>query len=313
MGCLTLIFPLLIFPIWAAVPDSIPYVGPDTVVSFAVGSGQYEVAIEGEEILTGPYRLNATDTLLYLLDQFNNRVLCYDTAGAFVYETKTRIQPVDMAVDDSGLIHLLDNHSNPALVVTYDGVKEVDRIEVKYEPPLQPHGLVIHSEHGILFQYGKRLYKASPLFDISGIFSCQPVVKKYRLDKEQEHTAELEWWYAHGDGYNYTSTAIGREICRKDEKSLSFLEDDTSTRVIVGSYYSSTATGRRISIHVRLNDIPTILLGPISKDYFLYNKDWRNAYNKDWRNVSVDDAGNIYIFASVPDGKASILRWRPSP
>jgi hypothetical protein len=313
MGCLTLIFPLLIFPIWAAVTDSITYVGPDTVVSFAVGSGKYEVAIEGEDALTGPYRLIATDSRLYLLDQFNNRVLCYDTAGTFVYETKTRIQPVDMAVDDSGLIYLLDNHSNPMVVVTYDTIKEVDRMEVKYEPPLQPHGLIIHYEHGLLFQYGTRLYRPSPLFDISGIFSCQPVVKKYRLDKEQDHTAELKRWYAHGDGYNFTSTAIGKEICRKDKHALSFLEDDTSTRIIVGSYYYSTMTGLRISIQVRLNDIPTILLGPISKDYFSYNEGWRNAYDKDWRSVSVDDAGNIYIFASVPDGKASILRWRHLP
>lgn len=306
MARVSLILSLLVSALWAARPDSVIYVGPEEVVRFSIGSGRHEIGIKDGDTLKGPCRLVATDTRLYLLDQLNNRVLCYDTVGSFVFETETRFQPVDMAVDSSGHIYLLDNSSNPALVLVFDGIKEVERMEVKYDFRVRLDGLVIYPEYGLLLECRGRLFEPVPVFDIGGFLSCQPLGKKYRLPKK--HTALLEGWWGHADGAGFWSTSIGSEICSKGENTLPFLENDTSIRVTVGVKVIVKREGVRSTtrnIHVRLNDKPTMFIHPIPEEYF--------AYNRDWRNVSVDDSGNIYIFASVPEGGASILRWRPSP
>lgn len=310
MARCTLILPLLVSVLWATQPDSVTYVGPDTVVSFAVGSGQYEIAIEGDDTLKGPCRLIATDTRLYLLDQFNKRVLCYDTAGSFVRQINTWFTPVDMAIDSLKHLYLLDTISNPVSVIILDGDNEIDRMQIMHDTNQRIRGILIYPEEELLFRTNYGFNKAKRTLSFTGVLSCTPSVKTYRLEKESAIESD-DGLCGHADGIRVSSTTYISEVDRKSRNCLDFLDNNDSIREVRGSeVFLSDYRGeqpeksRTFYLFVEAGKSLTMLIKDLPGTYY---------HTVHWRNVSIDCQGNVYVFDLDQDGKASILKWRPSP
>ncbi len=302
MACSILI--LLVLSLLTYPPDSIPYVGPEEVALFSQGSGEYQVGLIPGDKPQGPARLLAVNSKLYLLDQLNSRVLCYDTSGSFLSEIKLDYKPLDMAVDGSDRVYVLTGCLNPSIVVAYDKGKESERLEVR-NASLRPVNIVVYPEDIILILSGRRFYPLNPVLDLGGLLSCQQSQKKFYL-KESKYFDRMGFGYT-ADYHDGFSTDLSEEIYRKSKQALPFLKDSNSIRIILGGKDTRSRKGLTTIeryLYVRANDVPTRLIDHLSVDYFFYNQDWRN--------VSVNDSGNIYIFASIPDSKAAILRWRPS-
>lgn len=310
MAHVSLVLSLLVSALWAARPDSVIYVGPEEVVRFSIGSGRHEIGIKDGDTLKGPCRLIATDTRLYLLDQFNNRVLCYDTAGSFVFEAKTRFQPVDMAVDDSNRVYLLENGKLSSRVIVMDGQNLVERMEIRHAPAHRIRRMVIYSELGLLFRTNYGFNKAKRAFDFAGILACSPLVKTYHLEKERAIESD-DGMCGHADGVGSSSTTYISEVDRKSRNCLDFLNNDDSIREIRGSeVFLSYHRGeqpketRTFYLFVEAGKSHPMLIKDLPGTYY---------HTVHWRNVSIDCQGNVYVFDLNSDGKASILRWRPSP
>ncbi len=309
MARITLTLPLLLSVVWATVPDSVTYVGPDTVVQLSQGSGQYQIGIKDGDTLQGPCRLVATDTRLYLLDQFNNRVLCYDTAGTFVFEAKTCFQPVDMAVDDSNRVHLLENGKLSSTVIVMDGQNLVERMEIRHAPGHKIRRMVIYPELGLLFRTNYRFNKPKRTFDFAGILACSPLVTTYRLEKEEAISSE-DGWCVDGSGTGGSFTLVAWEITRKANDCLAFLDDDSSSRVFIGIDVLLEDYKGENHQETRMNNLKVV----VGNKHNLFIKGLPGSYycTVHWRNVAIDCRGNVYVFDLDQDGKACILKWRPS-
>jgi hypothetical protein len=304
MARITLIIPLLLSVAWATVPDSVTYVGPDTVVELSQGSGQYQVGIKDGDTLKGPCRLIVTDTRLYLLDQFNNRVLCFDTAGTFVDQFNTSCDAVDMALDSYSRLYFLDNHHKWVTVVVTETGKEITRFNVKHGKRIV-NGFTFYPGDSLVFTINQHVYYRL----------------EYALDSKGRKTRETYCFeqvrypatYANlimdFDGEECSGFTLNTEIGRKSSNCLPFL-DDVNAECILSWSHSETRyheTDSKIESNSILifvgNKGCEIITNPPGSYYEIVH----------WRNVAMDCRGNVYVFDLDQDGKACILKWRPSP
>lgn len=267
---------------------------PDTVLELSQGSGNYQVDMKAGE---GPYRLIATRSRIYLLDQLNNRVLCYTRTGSFLEKIKTSFSPADMAVDRAGKIYLLDNRSQSAQVAVIDDGSQVDLFSIRCEPDLVLTGLVIHPEQGLVVLSGNNTYRAVLT---GGFLQCAPS-KTYRLKELESLTLEDALIM---EAREFASFCVPLDCEGRNCYNLLAYDD---AHVWVGSETwiqdkSGSFAMRDVGVY---RNGKMVWMVPVDENYF--------SKDVGWRNVSVDSQGNVYVFTSTPEGKASILRWRPSP
>ncbi|TET22311.1 MAG: hypothetical protein E3J71_06500 [Candidatus Stahlbacteria bacterium] len=288
------ILPLILF---ASSLLALSYEEPEVVVELAKGSGNYEVGLAEEDVAIGPYRLVALDSTLYLLDQLNKRVLCYDTSGSFVREIKTAFRPFDMAVDRSGRIYLLENRTQPAQVAILKDGKEIERINIKYDAKHPITALVAHPGDSLLFLSGSDLLQPVP--ESAGILNYSPSRKSYRLKEvelESLQVLEASGLRPLGIVTRFEGRTTEILLCYGDGRLW------VGTETYIQDKSGSFSMREVIVLDESAEDEVYL---PIPSSYF--------SYDVGWRNVSVDSQGNIYVFTSTSEGKASILRWRPSP
>ncbi len=269
------------------------YAEPDTLLTFSNGSGANQVGLSFEDVPLGPYRLACVGSTLYLLDQLNSRVLCYDTSGNYLREIKTPFKPWDMAVDDPHKLYLLDNRSQPAkIAVIKDGI-EVERISIAYDFKEPLTAIVSHPPDSLLAISGTNFYavvRDSP----NGLGGGNPCVARLKaLDPDSIAGVEVS-------GIRY----IGLENPVRNRKHEILLAYG-SGRVWIGSEEfiqdkSGSFYSRDILVLSDSDEDPAVISLPVS----FYD------YDTDWRNVTLDQWGNIYAFTSFEEGKAAVLRWR---
>jgi hypothetical protein len=308
---------LLVLSLLASPPDSIPYVGPEEVVLFSQGSDEYQVGLVLGDKPQGPARLLAVNSKLYLLDRLNSRVLCFDTSGSFLYEIKLDYKPLDMAVDGSDRVYVLDTSSTSIHLESFRKGDTGSMVEINYyterrynEQHRYPvSGVVIYPGNVLYIESEPLLMKPLPQRDILGFLNCSPNPKRFYLDREGsliKDDVSVQW-----DGLDCCGSSLCTEIYRLGSRAMSFLPDKDSTRIIYGAIIArtekrgtsiKTTVDRRISVEV--NKKTFALVCELPKEYFSIDNKWRNA--------SVDYSGNVYMFVAFLDGKAAILRWRPS-
>lgn len=266
------------------------YAESDTLVALSQGGGEFQIGICFEDVPLGPYRLVSSDSLLYLLDQLNSRVLCFDTSGRYKSEIKTAFKPWDIAVDDSGKLYLLDNRTQPATISLYEDETEVERIRVAYDVKQPLTAIVSHPPDSLLVLSGMSFF----CVEKSGLHGENPnsaVLKE--LDPDSIAGIEVsgirflglphppegrvqEHLLAYGSGRVW----IGKETMIQDKSGSFYLR----------SVYSLSDS----------DEEPAFISMPLN----FY------GYDTGWRNVAIDQFGNVYAFTSTEDGKAAILRWR---
>lgn len=181
-----------------------------------------------EDTLKGPCRLIATDTRLYLLDQLNNRVLCYDTAGIFVDQFKTPCDAVDMALDSYSRFYFLDNHNQPATVVVTEKEEEISRFKVRYEEKRPVDGLVVYPGDSLVFKINQQgFYRLTIAFDSKG----REARGIYCLERIRYPVSYANLMIDF-DGSEYSGFTHNREIGRKSPYCISFLGDDSTERIL---------------------------------------------------------------------------------
>ncbi|MBN2378953.1 hypothetical protein JXM67_04035 [candidate division WOR-3 bacterium] len=275
---------------------------PEEVVVFEPGSGQPELGLKDEDVPLGPYRLIAADPWLYLLDQLNHRVLCFDTSGRFVKEIIASFRPSDMAVDGSGRIWLLENRTQPAEIIIMDDDEEVDSLKIGYEP------LSVITEISLDYNDELVLFSGGTPCRASAQFTLKPtdtLALKHRLKVTCMPTAAYRTWFVEAiDKVGQVTEFYLRPSMRDD---FTILADDASGKLYLG--IESVIQDKSGSFYKRslkvYEDGEQAVVIPVDENYF--------SYDVGWRNVSVDAVGNVYVFTSSPEGRASILKWRVSP
>lgn len=267
---------------------------PDTVLELSQGSGNYQVGMKGGE---GPYRLIATRSRIYLLDQLNDRVLCYSRKGSFIEKINTSFSPADMAVDRAGKIYLLDNRSWPAQIAVMDDGGQVDRFSIRCEPDLRLTGLVIHPEQGLVILSGNNTYRAVLT---GGFLQCAPS-KTYRLKELESLTLEDALVL---ETREFASFCVPLDCQGRNCYTLLAYDD---AHVWVGSETwiqdkSGSFAMRDVGVY---RNGKMVWMVPVDANYF--------SKDVGWRNVSVDAGGNVYVFTSTSEGKAYVLKWAVSP
>lgn len=266
------------------------YAEPDTVVALSRGSGTYEVGLTQEDVPIGPYRLVATDSLLYLLDQLNHRVLAYDAAGAFVKEIKTPFRPADMVVGASGYIYLLENRTQPARLLVFKDADTVGLMEIEYDVKHPVTSLSLLPDEDYLLVSGADVYSlgltrsAGPCLMME--YDAQ-LITSLPFKWEQVYALVVPWGFSGNQSFNLLGF----------DGSRSFIGIETYIQDKSGSFTMRSVTVKE--------DDKTLDKIPVDENYF--------SYDTGWRNVSVDPKGSIYIFTSTPEGTAAILRWRITP
>lgn len=284
---------------------ALSYEEPEVVVELSKGSAQYHVGFTEEDVAIGPYRLVALDSTLYLLDQLNKRVLCYDTSGSFVREINTDFRPADMAVDRKGRIWLLENRTQPAQVVVLEDAKEINRIKIPYEVGNPITAIAIDRDDELVVISGRTAYR--PLAkDGEAAMTMNwigQVAGRYHFDIKQFLPSKeaFEWLFSAKDT---SGSVIEFPLACSMRDHLTFVGDDSHGRIYVGvesviQDKSGSFYMRSIKVYERAKQVAFI---PVDDNYY--------SYDAGWRNVSVDSQGNIYVFISTSEGKARIERWR---
>ncbi|MBN2378952.1 hypothetical protein JXM67_04030 [candidate division WOR-3 bacterium] len=308
MARITLVFVLLASTV-AAVPfEGVTYAGPDTLVEFTPGSGEYQVALHLGDSIKGPCRLIATDLKLFLLDQLNQRILYFDTAGSFIRQVKLQFGPADMALDSLDRIYLLDTTSNTALVTIMDGEKEVDRMKIKHDTIQRIREISIYPGEGLVFRTNYGFNKAKKVLNFDGFLSCSPTIKTFYLDKKMAFESENGVGYT--DGAGFSSTTYITEVLRKPRNCLDFLDTADTIREIRGSELwlwdsrgTESITTRTFHLFAATGKTHTMLIKDLPGTYYA---------SVHWRNVAVNCRGDVYVFTVSDDGKAYILKWSVS-
>lgn len=312
------ILTLLILSLLTSSPDSISYIGPEEVALFFQGSGLNQVGLILGDKPQGPARLLAVNSKLYLLDQLNSRVLCYDTSGSFLSEIKLKYQPLDMAVDGSDRAYVLDTSSTSIHLESFRKGDTGSMIEINYyierrhnEQHRYPvSGVVIYPGDVLYIESESLLMKPLPQRDILGFLRKPSTMKRFYLnEKKSVRNLDFEIFW---DGLGIGGHVEEKEIYRLNSAAMPFLFNEDGTRIIVGltntdykadSSTFNTTIERGIFVVVVDKKAKTLLCGLPEECFYLDNK---------WQNVSVDYSGNVYMFVAYPDGKAKILKWRPS-
>jgi hypothetical protein len=280
------------------------YEEPEVVVELAKGSGNYEIGLAEEDVAIGPYRLLVLDSTLFLLDQLNQRVLCYDTSGSFVREIKTGFRAFDMAVDRKGRIWLLENRTQPAQVVVLGETSQIDRIKIPYEVGKPVTAITIDRNDELVVLSGRDAYR--PLAKEGDAAMRMnwigQVAGRYHFDIKQflPSSKALEWLFSAKDT---SGSVIEFPLACSMRDNLTFVGDDSQGRIYVGvesviQDKSGSFYMRSIKVYERAKQVALI---PVEDNYY--------SYDTGWRNVSVDSQGNVYVFTSTPEGKAHIERW----
>lgn len=257
------------------------------MVALSRGSGSYQVALAEEDVAIGPYRLVATDTLLYLLDQLNHRVLAYDTSGSFAKEIKTPFRPADMVISPSGYIYLLENRTQPAQVLVLRDSDTVGLMEIEYDVKHPVTSLSLLPDEDYLLVSGDDVYtlgitrSAGPCLMMD--YDAH-LITSLPFKWKQVYPLVVPWGFSSNQSFNL----LGFDGARKFIGTETYIQDKS------GSF-------SRRSVAVREGD-KIVEMIPVDENYF--------SYDTGWRSVSVDPQGSIYIFTSTPEGNAAILRWR---
>lgn len=284
---------------------ALSYEEPEAVVELAKGPGNYEIGLAEEDVAIGPYRLLVLDSTLYLLDQLNKRVLCYDTSGSFVREIGTDFRPADMAVDRSGRLYLLENRTQPAQVVVLEGGSQIDRIKIPYEVNKPITAITTDRNDELVVLSGRNAYR--PLAkDGEAAMRMNwigQVAGRYHFDIKQFLPSKeaFQWLFSAKDT---SGSVIEFPLACSMRDNLTFVGDDSQGRIYVGvesviQDKSGSFYKRSIKVYENVKQVALI---PVDENYY--------SYDVGWRNVSVDSQGNIYVFVSTSDGKARIERWR---
>ena len=280
------------------------YEEPEAVVELSKGSGQYQAGFTEEDVAIGPYRLLVLDSTLYLLDQLNKRVICYDTSGSFVREIKTGFRAFDMAVDRAGRIWLLENRTQPAQVVVLEDAEEIDRIKIPYEVNKPITAIALDRNDELVVLSGREAYR--PLAkDGEAVMTMNwigQVAGRYHFDIKQFIPSKeaFEWLFSAKDT---SGSVIEFPLACSMRDHLTFVGDDRHGRIYVGvesviQDKSGSFYIRSIKVYEKGKQQAVI---PVDDNYY--------SYDTGWRNVSVDAYGNIYVFVSTSEGKARIERW----
>lgn len=285
--------------ILATAVSALTYEMPDTVVVLERGDGQYQVGLEEEDVAVGPYRLVAAGSMLYLLDQLNHRVLCFDTSGEFVKEIETPFRSFDMAVDASGRLYLLENRTQPAQVVVLESAKEIERFGVKYEVKQPITGLIVYPGDSLVFLSDNDLHRRTRAANLDGLLNCEPSRKVYRLKQMELPTTEVSLAESvHG----FTPVGV---IIDYGQTTTTFLGYDRVHIWMGLETYIQDKSGSFVMRDIEIYEGDELLdIIPVDNNYY--------SYDVGWRNVSVDAAGNVYMFVSNHEGKAHIERWAVS-
>jgi hypothetical protein len=301
---------LLVLSLLTSPPDSIPYVGPEEVILFSQGSGQNQVGLILGDKPQGPARLLAANSKLYLLDQLNSRVLCFDTSGSFLSEIKLKYQPLDMAVDGSDRVYVLDTSSASIHLESFRKGDTSSRVEIILRKKQRVTGVVVYPSDILYIDCGDFFSKPLPQKGLFWFLKDSSAQKIFLLNEKRSlRNLDIDMYW---DGYREGGHVEETEIYRLSRASIPFLSNKDSTRIIVGSINTdykadsstfNTTIERGIFVVV-VDKKATPLLYGLPDEYFYINNNWRN--------VSVDFSGNVYMFVAYPDGKAAILKWRPS-
>lgn len=295
---------LIILVIMTSALFGLSYDGPEVVVELSPD----QVGLKEEDVAIGPYRLIARDSTLYLLDQLNKRILCYDTSGSYIQKIGVSFRPADMAVDSSGRIYLLENRTKPVQVVVLRQGKEIERIKIKYEVNKSVTAIAVNRYNQLVVLSGRNAYR--PLkqegSDIRHLNWMGQVVGRYHFDIEQflPTVKAFDWFFAAKDT---SGILIEFELACSGRDHLTFLGDDTHGRIYVGmesviqdksgSFYILS-----LKVYERTREVAALRV-----------KNSYHSYDLRWRNFSVDAAGNIYMFKTTEEGESYIERWRVSP
>lgn len=264
---------------------------PEVVVEFTTGSGPYQLGLTEEDVAVGPYRLVATGSTLYLLDQLNQRVSVYDTLGNFITENKLPFRAADMAVDNRNRIWLLENRTQPAEVVTLENGEEMCKLSIEYEVTEPVTAIVVHPPESLLAISGNKVFLATFEDDeAQSVYPAKATLAELDLDSlgalevsgarfmgvQTDYSGRItEYLLAYGSGMLW----IGEEQYIQD-KSGSF-------------------TMRYVKILSESTDPPPHISIPTSY----------HSYDVGWRNLSIDPRGNVYLLVTEKEGTAKILRW----
>ncbi len=266
------------------------YAGPDTLILLSQGSGTGQVGLSFEDVPVGPYRLTCAGSNLYLLDQLNSRVLCFDTTGSDLREIKTTFHTWDLAVGESGALYLLDIRTQPArIAVIKDGI-EVERISVPYDIKHPVTAIVAHPPDSLIAVSGMELFAIVR----EGSSAGQTAAANLKaLDPDSIAGIEVS-----GIRFIGLDNPVRN---RKHEVLLAY----GSGRVWIGS--EELIQDKSGSFYLR--DI-LVLSDSDEEPAFISLPDNFYCYDTGWRNVTIDQYGNVYAFTSTEEGWAAILRWR---
>lgn len=265
----------------------------EVVVELSAGSGPYQVGLTRENVPIGPYRLVVVDSSIYLLDQLNLRVLCFDTSGVLLSEISTPFRPADMAVDPLNRVWLLENRTLPAQIAILDGGEEVARSSIEYDVTRPVTAIVVHPPESLLCLSGNVVYIAVPAEGQELDYTQDGRIELAELDLDSLGALEVSGARNLGVDTDYSGRITEYLIAYGSGMLWVGVEQYIQDK-------SGSFSIRDIKVLSESTEPPPFISIPSS--YY--------SYDTGWRNVAVDSQGNIYVFTSTPNGKASILRWR---
>ncbi len=281
---------VLVLPLWA-----VSYSEPETLLRLSNGSGEYQVALRREGVALGPCRLLAVSSSLYLLDQLNKRIIVYDTLGRFIKQIQTPFSPVDMAVDSSGRVWVLENRTQPAEIraLAEEVLKKDEEVFLIPYTSKQPiTAILIHQAEGLLVFSGNKFCTLHSNNTRLSEYCADDYLEFKEADINSLKALQLS-----------TPQVFGVEISCSEGSTSYFLAASSKLLWIAEECYSISNPNSLITRYIKVFSKTNKTASRISLPQNAY------SYNTAWRNVSVDKVGNIYAFISNEEGEACILKW----